>query len=193
MEIRKILSLKYPMISAMLIDKLLEISHVEIFHRNQIIIPLDKTDTHIYYILNGATRGFVLNDGIEKTITIKTENNFFGCHNSVFHHTPSKQIYQALEETTVLKIPSEIIFKSDNFSVSDLQIISFGILEVLSRSFARLEAFSALSPQERYLQFQEEHPELIQRINHKYLASYIGITPVSLSRIRSKLVKKKLI
>ena len=67
--------------------------------------------------------------------------------------------------------------------------------ENLKRSLAdaidRLEFHTAMSPEERYAHYQEHFPELIQRVPQVHLASFLGVTPVSLSRVRSRLAKKK--
>jgi hypothetical protein len=61
-----------------------------------------------------------------------------------------------------------------------------GLKEAFREAIMRVEFFTVLSPEQRYKTLLEESPELIQRVPQKYLASYLGITTVSLSRIRNR-------
>ena len=62
---------------------------------------------------------------------------------------------------------------------------------LLKESFKRVESFVLLNPEERYLKFIEDNPGLMNRVPNKYIANILGITPVSLSRIRKRIAEKK--
>jgi DNA-directed RNA polymerase subunit F len=61
----------------------------------------------------------------------------------------------------------------------------------MRQAFQRVESFVFLSPEERYQKYVEDHPNIINRAPDKYIANILGITPVSLSRIRSRIASKR--
>ena len=75
-------------------------------------------------------------------------------------------------------------------ALNDLDLMRFYSMvmeETLVNAIRRIEEFTQSSPEERYQRILREQPELIDRAPLKYLASYLGITPVSLSRIRKRI------
>ena len=62
----------------------------------------------------------------------------------------------------------------------------------MKAAYRRIDAFVMLSPEERYLQFVENNPDMINRVHNKYIANMLGITPVSLSRIRKRISRKRM-
>ncbi len=65
------------------------------------------------------------------------------------------------------------------------------MMNILSESLSALDDFILLSPEQRYLKFIQDHPVLLNRAPIKYIANVLGITPVSLSRIRKRISNKK--
>ena len=63
---------------------------------------------------------------------------------------------------------------------------------IIQQAFQRIESFVFLSPEERYLNYLQEFPSLVSRVPDKYIANVLDITPVSLSRIRSRITSKKI-
>lgn len=61
----------------------------------------------------------------------------------------------------------------------------------MKRAFQRIESFVFLSPEERYKKYVKDYPNVIDRAPDKYIANVLGITPVSLSRIRTRIASKK--
>ena len=65
------------------------------------------------------------------------------------------------------------------------------MMKILSESLSALDDFILLSPEQRYLKFIQDHPVLLNRAPIKYIANVLGITPVSLSRIRKRIANKR--
>jgi len=65
-------------------------------------------------------------------------------------------------------------------------------VDMLKEAMERIESFVLLSPTERYLKLIEEKPDIVNRVPDKYLSTYLGITPVSLSRIRKRIASGQL-
>ena len=126
-------------------------------------------------------------DGEEKTIFFRWEKEFGADPESFFNHKPSKLTWSAMEETEILEMNFQ---KFEELSKRNVGLLKLRILtnnKLLNRMYERLESFILYSPEERFQHLLETHPDLCERIPDKYLASFLGITPVSLSRIKKRL------
>jgi len=140
------------------------------------------------FIKKGLIRSYLLKEnGDEITLMIRWENQFLASHDSIIHQRPSRFTYQALEDTVLMEIDyhkaQPIIDHSSKLSKTRNNLL----LQMLSDSMYRVENFILLSAEERYLKLVQEKPDIINRVPDKYLATMLGITPVSLSRIRKRI------
>jgi len=140
------------------------------------------------FIKKGLIRSYLLKqNGDEITLMIRWENQFLASHDSIIHQRPSRFTYQALEDTVLMEIDyhkaQPIIDHSSKLSKTRNNLL----LQMLSDSMYRVENFILLSAEERYLKLVQEKPDIINRVPDKYLATMLGITPVSLSRIRKRI------
>lgn len=143
------------------------------------------------FIVNGLMRYYINHNGEEKTYAFAQENNFICNYESFLPQTPSIKIIQALEDCETLQI-----------SFTDLQIFyktvsegeRFGRLvieQVFIQLLQDLSSFYTDTPEYRYGQFVKKHPDLQQRISQYHIASYVGVKPQSLSRIRKRIAGQK--
>jgi CRP-like cAMP-binding protein len=146
---------------------------------------------YVGFIEKGLVRYFINVDGSEKTIYFNKENEFVCNYQSFLPRIASNTSIQAVE-ASVLRV----------ISFENLQRLYSGVKEgdkfgrraieyVFLSGMEQLKSFYTDSPTERYQQFLSSYPDLAQRIPQYYIASYVGIKPQSLSRIRKKLVAKK--
>jgi len=143
-----------------------------------------------FLVVKGLLRNYhILNDGSERTVLFTAEGGAIASYASVISNMPTVEQVTALEETIVITMDTRDLRKlmagSPNLMTAYTQIIERMLLDAITR----IDRFVLLSPEERYHAFVKEHPGLEQRIPQKYLASYLGITPVSLSRIRARAVR----
>lgn len=142
------------------------------------------------FIVNGLMRYYINHNGEEKTYAFAQENNFICNYESFLPQTPSTKIIQALEDCEILQI-----------SFTDLQIFYKSVSEgerfgrlVIEQVFIHLlqdlSSFYTDTPEYRYGQFIKKHPDLQQRISQYHIASYVGVKPQSLSRIRKRIAGK---
>ena len=92
-----------------------------------------------------------------------------------------------MKETKILEMNFE---KFEELSKRNVGLLKLRILtnnKLLNRMYERLESFILYTPEERFQHLLETRPDLCERIPDKYLASFLGITPVSLSRIKKRL------
>jgi CRP-like cAMP-binding protein len=140
------------------------------------------------YIISGLFRYVYINDkGIEYTKGIIREHRFVSSYSAMIAETPSHFYVEALEESTVLEIPYSNWLKLrttdpfwDRLLVSLLEK-AFTIKEKRERELLLLDA------EMRYRIFLKEFPGMEHRVKQHIIASYLGIQPESLSRIRKKL------
>lgn len=163
------------------------------FDKGEILIRVGFTGKDVYYIRKGLVRCYVVDEETnEITFQIFAEHQIFTNTHSVLFNEASKFYYQALEHTKVYKVDYNEFLKltSQNSELLELNRSYFG-KKVIQQAFQRVESFVFLSPEERYQKFVKDNPKLIHRVPDKYIANILGITPVSLSRIRNRISRKK--
>ena len=141
------------------------------------------------FTLSGCLRTFVLKEAKEYTIFFHTENHTLGDYESFQKHQPTRFSIQAVEDSEVM------IF--DRRVMQFFETIPQGqhFLRLIAEDLAFLLRDKVLSlfldtPEERYLKLLKAQPELLQRIPQYYLASYLGIEPQSLSRLKRRVHQK---
>lgn len=154
--------------------------------KNELLQPFGHTCKTIYYIKSGIARIFYYKDGVDITEYFAFENNIVARVESLFTGRPSKKAIQILEESQIVAIHVPGLFRLyDRFPQIERLfrlIFEAGYVETVNR----MESLQFHTAEERYLDLLKK-PNIIQRIPLKHIASYLGITQVSLSRIRSTL------
>lgn len=148
----------------------------------------------IGFITTGSVRFFFLKDGLEISSYFCFEQELITSYGSFLKGTPSPISIEAQEDTEVLCFTHEALQEM----LADLRLAykmeRFGrlIAEYLICCYEdRLFSFLALSPEQRYEQLLQQQPDLLQRIPQHQIANFLGITAVSLSRIRKRILSKR--
>jgi CRP-like cAMP-binding protein len=139
-------------------------------------------------ILKGCVREYYLKDGEEKTISFYTEGDSISSTNSYVSQVPSKHYLECTEDTriTIVSYKNDIEFKK---RFPRLAIMCYEKTEEELGVYQDITAeYMVSTPEERYLKLVETRPDLLNRVPQYQLASYIGVTPESLSRIRKRLM-----
>ena len=166
---------------------------IKSFDKGDIIIAVGSLNKDVFFIKKGLVRSYLVKEEInEITFQIYAENQIFTNAHAVLFDEPSKFSYQALEHTKVFTVDYFAFLKltSQNSELLELNKSHFGKI-IIKQAFQRVESLVFLSPEERYKKFVLDNQKLIQRLPDKYIAHVLGITPVSLSRIRNRISKKK--
>jgi len=150
-----------------------------------------KMSSEIGFVLEGNMRHFYTLDGEEKTTYFYFENHFVASYISCIRKEPSSLTIEALSDCRLLVFPytalQDLYERSqhwERFGRLMAEYLAAGLEE-------RMAGLLMLSPEERYQTLlQSNKQKIIERIPQHYIASYLGITPVSLSRIRNRLMKK---
>jgi signal-transduction protein with cAMP-binding, CBS, and nucleotidyltransferase domain len=139
-----------------------------------------------FFVIKGCLRKHCIEDGDEKTFEFYTEFESAVNFESLSNRSPSKYYFTCVEESVIA------IFNSEKETELYKQFPRFGevcrveLEKMLGASQENLMKFKNSTPKERYLNLLEERPNLINRVPQYQLASYLGIKPETLSRIRKR-------
>jgi CRP-like cAMP-binding protein len=155
-------------------------------------IDQGKKEHQIGFVLGGNMRHYYTHDGEEKTTYFYFENQLVSSYFSALTDQPSKLTIEALTDCQLLIFPYKILVSLydsshlwERFGRKLAEYLVLGLEE-------RMTGLLILTPEERYLQLlQANKKKIIERIPQHLIANYLGITPVSLSRIRGRISGKK--
>ncbi|MBL4677437.1 MAG: Crp/Fnr family transcriptional regulator [Mucilaginibacter sp.] len=141
----------------------------------------------LFYIESGCCRcWFISSDGKEVTMNFGFDGNFVSSMESIIADAPSWYNVETLEPCVVYAIPLSK-FKELKAASKDFQDVYHGYIEQRLLHYQQLFISRIKdNPEKRYKELLAEHPEIIRRIPQHYIASFLGITSVSLSRIRNR-------
>ncbi len=135
---------------------------------------------------HGLARIYYYKADIDVTESFSFQNSIVVRFESLFAGQPSKKGIQAIEDSEFIAVNATKLFKLyDEFP--EIERIFRKITEVyLVENINRVESIQFHTAEERYTTLLKEAPDILKRVPLKYVASYLGITQVSLSRIRAK-------
>ena len=141
----------------------------------------------VAFVEKGLMRYFMTQDGNEKTIYFSSEGEFVCNYSSFLPGKPSNVAVQALEETVMYVISKDNLQRLYSGIAMGERFGRLAIEQVFVSSIEQLRSHYTDTPTRRYQQFLDAYPGLVQRIPQYYIASYVGIKPQSLSRIRKRI------
>jgi len=152
--------------------------------KNKDLQPIGHTCKTIYFIKTGVARIYYFKDGIDITERFFFENNIIARVESLFTGKPSRKAIQILEDSEITAINANQLFKLYD-SYPEIERLFRKIFEAAYvETVNRIEGIQFHSAEERYNALLTEAPDVLIRVPLKHVASYLGITQVSLSRIR---------
>ena len=155
--------------------------------KGEYLLKAGQYVTSLYYVDNGCMCLFTLKEGNEQVIDFFTEDSFFTDLYNYIEERPSNCYIKATEATRVFAL-----LKTDAQKMLDYshQLERFGRLHIQQEFVMmarRVAHITNLSNEQRYLRLLEKRPTLAQRVPQYLIASYLGLTPVGLSKIRKRL------
>ena len=175
----------YP-ISDKALEALLDICTPIHYKKNEIISNIGGTCKTIYFVRKGALRIFYFKGDNDITDSMEFENAFVARVESLVSGQPSRKGIQAIEDTEMLAIDAEKLFRLYDDYLEVERLFKKIFLNAFMAMVNRIESIQFHGAETRYANFIKEHPDVLKRVPLKYIASYLGITQVSLSRIRAK-------
>ncbi|MFN0213949.1 MAG: Crp/Fnr family transcriptional regulator [Saprospiraceae bacterium] len=169
---------------------LIENMNFKAFKKGDILLKEGQVSNLCYFTLKGCVRQYYLVDGEEKTINFFTEGQPIAPNEGPFKSMPSK-CYLACLEDSILSVgtPEDQVKLFEKYPQFEAAA-RIAIDAELGKSQDNFAAFMIRSPEERYLNLMKTRPELLDRVPQYQLASYLGIKPESLSRIRKRIMLK---
>lgn len=155
--------------------------------RGELLISDMKLDIHSYIVMQGILRAYINTEDKEITFWFPKEGDIITSTYGYFYKTKGYENFQALENVCLLKIDME---KMRGLYNKHIEIANWSRVITEKEGILSEERhldYILLSPEERYQKLLSSQPSLFQRVMLKEIASYIGVSPVSLSRIRARL------
>lgn len=158
------------------------------FKKGTVLLKEGEKSQNGYFVLKGCIRKYYNQDGNEKTTAFYTEMEGI-TPQCVLDHKPSAYYIDCLEDVILTvstpNMEKEIFQKFPKFETL-CRLLSEDLLAKQQLDF---DSFKLASPEERYLNLLENRPDLIQRIPQHYIASFLGVKPQSLSRLKARILK----
>lgn len=153
--------------------------------RDEVLFEAGQACTTIFLVESGMLRNYYNNDGLDINLSFSFANQFTTSFEAYINREPSKISIQAMEKSVVWKINSRAFSKEYGSSTTFSTFIRRLAIRMLLITEEHHNMMMMNTPAERYQCILNKKPELIKRIPLTHLASYIGITRETLSRIRS--------
>lgn len=184
-DIARELARKYSTMTHEELDTLESILVPMKYAKGETILKEGQICRNIYYVAKGLIRQFYFKKGKELTEYLTVENSIFMCIESLFREEPSKIQVEAIEPTIIYALPKDRLESVALHNVN-IQILYRKILEeslILSQVHADLVRFESAG--DRYRKMCKLYPQVVLRAPLVYIASYLQMTPETLSRVRS--------
>lgn len=161
------------------------------FEGKAIVSSIGAVENYFNFLLKGLARTYYLKDGREIVVQIATPGHIIHAQESFHNRLPSHYCVETIDPSLLASITYddlEMIYASSNKMQHLGRLVA--TYTMLLKDKMQLQA-ATLSPRERFLQFMERYPTLLQRVPQKYVASYLNIKPETFSRFKHMLREKK--
>lgn len=188
-EIIKYIS-QYVQLSGAEVEAFLETLKIRGHKKGDFLLKEGQVTELCGFVLKGCIRQYYLVDGEEKTTNFFTEGQPVASPEGVSKRKPAKFYLTCLEDTIImtgLKIDEAMFYEKFPKLAKAMQVM---MEEEIAKQQDQSANFIMCNPEERYLNLLKNRPELLDRVPHYQLASYLGVKPESLSRIRKRIMVK---
>ena len=152
--------------------------------RNEYLKVSGTTDTKLYFILSGSLKIFFINDYQEHIIRFGYQSNFITCLDCFITEEPSELYIQAIKKTELKVISKSTYMDFINQSSEHKELWDMILGHLIVQQMEREKDILITSPKERYQRVLARSPQLFQEVPNKYVASYLRMSPETLSRLQ---------
>lgn len=189
-EFRAFIS-NFPFLNTNEVEIIVENTLLREFKKGSVLLKKGSISKECYAIIKGCVREFYLKDGMEKTTAFFTEGQSVNSFSSYTNQVPSKHFLECSEDC-ILTVGNQSLV--DQMCERIPRLTEFIKSEVEKDAGAlqeRMAFFMISTPEERFSELMKNNPSLMNRVPQHQIASYLGVTPESLSRIKKRIYKKK--
>ncbi|WKY45390.1 Crp/Fnr family transcriptional regulator [Eubacteriaceae bacterium ES2] len=170
-------------------NSLIKLLQVTTIRKNEHFIAVGESPDKVAFIVEGLFRIYYLSEsGKENCLVFRDSGKFLSAYNYLLDNSTSKYTFQALEESVLLYVSLDDYAKLMKSDECWQQVLSKYYQLLFIEKEEREVQFLSADAKERYRCFITKYPELSNRISQYHIASYLGITPEALSRIRKQLI-----
>lgn len=177
---------QYGELSAEGLDELFDTFQLKTCKKGELLLVQGQVCNKLFFVKKGCLRLYYIANEVEITVWFSFENNSAIELSSFLSGAPSDYFIEAIEDSEVLALPKSALTGLYEKYPEMQKIMRAFWEDVILHLLKRFTALQKDSAEKRYLDLLNQ-PMYLQRIPQKYLASYIGVTPTSLSRIRRKI------
>lgn len=152
--------------------------------RNEFLKVKGTIDLHLYYVESGALRVFIEDENEEHTIRFGYKDSFIASLDSYINEKPSRFYIQAIKKSRVKAMHKHAFMHFVSSNTANLLLWQKLNEQLVYQQIEREIDLLTSSPAERYKRVLHRSPQLFQEIPHKYIASYLRMTPETLSRLQ---------
>lgn len=182
----------FPALTAADREQITRYFQVKTVRKRQYLLQEGEQATHHYFVIRGCLRLFRVDEkGQDHIIQFAIENWWISDRESLISGKPSKYMIEALEDTEVLKITSADLDTVSNTVAALKQAMQKVQQNNVVATQNRIHAAISFTAEQKYLHFLDTYPDIFQRVPQQMIASYLGITRETLSRIRRQAVRGK--
>lgn len=159
--------------------------------KGTVLLKQEEQHSKTFFVAKGLLRAYTIDgNGKEHVVHFAPENYWIGDRSSFYHHEPSLFFIDAIEDSEIISIGLDFYERSESVAPS---FNSYLIRLLHTNSILmqkRIIMLLAATAEERYLDFVVRYPDLLLRVPQWMIATYLGITPESLSRVRKELARR---
>lgn len=181
----------FPFLKPDEIDVIVENTVLQEFKKGHLLLKEGSVAKECHAIIRGCVREYYLKDGLEKTTAFYTEGDAVNAFSSFSNKTPSKQYLECSEDCLLTVGNQSLIDEMCELVPRLSEFIKLEVEKDTGRLQDRMAKFMISTPEERFKDLMENNKELINRVPQHQIASYIGVTPESFSRIRKRVLLKE--
>ncbi|WP_245907020.1 Crp/Fnr family transcriptional regulator [Reichenbachiella versicolor] len=162
-----------------------------VFSKGEHVTEMGSIERYFYFVYSGVLRGYALNDGMDISFGFTYDGEFSGVYDSFLDQKPADWGLEALQKTETLRISFKSMMKmyDDHKSIERWgRVFNAKMLVGMGRRQLEVRNFSA---EERFDRLYRDSPHIFQLVPQKHLASYLGMTPETFSRLRRQRMDEK--
>lgn len=169
------------------IVQLASISKFKKIKKDDYVVSVGDLNYHAIIVLSGLLSHHIIDEeGNEKTLLFVPERMFSGSMQTIMNDKPADENIIALEDSLLLMIDTKTLDHLATNNIRLIKMLNKGYKKIIIQAAERIKFLAVYTPEERYSYFNKIFPGLDKRVKKKQIASYLGVTPSSFSRIKAR-------